>query len=337
MRGTCSSARNTGVCLYCSTSATLLVTIAWVFSKKQEKVALLGTISNLTFQMVIRWWSKETVAVVTGANQGIGYEIARQLAVHGLHVVLTSRDFDRALGATTNLQAEGLSVQPCQLDITDAGSVMSFASWIQLEHGGIDVLVNNAGVNFNGGADNSVEFAETVIKTNYYGTKRIIDTMLPMMRPSSFGARIVNVSSRLGRANGRKNKIGDPTLRENLMKDETLSEELLDEMLTNFLSQVNDGTWQNGGWPQMYTDYSLSKLALNVYTRLKARRLSERLDSHRVYINCFCPGWVKTQMTNWEGNMSAEEGADTGVWMALLPVENISSGRFYAERREIDF
>jgi carbonyl reductase 1 len=65
--------------------------------------------------------------------------------------------------------------------------------------------VNNAGVNFSRGADNSVEFAETVIKTNYYGTKRMIETMLPLMRPLPFGARIVNVSSRLGRANGRRN------------------------------------------------------------------------------------------------------------------------------------
>lgn len=132
-------------------------------------------------------------------------------------------------------------------------------------------------------------------------------------------------------------KIGDSTLRENLIKDETLSEQLLDEMLNKFLTQVNDASWQTGGWPQMYTDYSLSKLALNVYTRLTARRLADRPDHRVVYINCFCPGWVKTQMTNWEGNNSAEEGADTGVWMALLPVESISSGKFYAERREIDF
>jgi hypothetical protein len=65
--------------------------------------------------------------------------------------------------------------------------------------------VNNAGVNFNKGADNSVEFAEQVIKTNYYGTKRMIDAMIPLMKHSPYSARIVNVSSRLGRANGRRN------------------------------------------------------------------------------------------------------------------------------------
>jgi carbonyl reductase 1 len=67
------------------------------------------------------------------------------------------------------------------------------------------VQVNNAGVNFNKGPDNSVEFAEQVIAANYYGTKRMIDAMIPLMQPSSYGGRIVNVSSRLGRVNGRRN------------------------------------------------------------------------------------------------------------------------------------
>jgi NAD(P)-dependent dehydrogenase (short-subunit alcohol dehydrogenase family) len=65
--------------------------------------------------------------------------------------------------------------------------------------------VNNAGVNFNRGADNSVEFAEQVIETNYFGTKRMIEAMIPLFKPSPFGGRIVNVSSRLGRADGRRN------------------------------------------------------------------------------------------------------------------------------------
>lgn len=67
------------------------------------------------------------------------------------------------------------------------------------------VQVNNAGVNFNLGADNCLEFAEDVIHTNYFGTKNVIQAMIPLMRPSTSGARIVNVSSRLGRLNGRRN------------------------------------------------------------------------------------------------------------------------------------
>lgn len=65
--------------------------------------------------------------------------------------------------------------------------------------------VNNAGVNFNIGSENSVEFTDNVIATNYFGTKQMIETMIPLMKPSASGARIVNVSSRLGRLNGRRN------------------------------------------------------------------------------------------------------------------------------------
>lgn len=197
--------------------------------------------------------------------------------------------------------------------------------------------VNNAGVNFNRGADNSVEFAEQVIETNYFGTKRMIEAMLPLLKPSPYGGRIVNVSSRLGRVNGRRNRIGDASLKEQLLTDDRLSEELIDGMVMKFLEQVKQDSWSPDDWPQMYTDYSVSKLAVNAYTRLMARRLLDRPEGQKIYMNCFCPGWVKTAMTGWEGNISAEEGADTGVWLALLPQEQATIGKFFAERREISF
>ncbi|VAH84025.1 unnamed protein product [Triticum turgidum subsp. durum] len=103
----------------------------------------------------------------------------------------------------------------------------------------------------------------------------MIEAMLPLLKPSPYGGRIVNVSSRLGRANGRRNKIGDAILREQLLTDDCLSEELIDGMVTKFLEQVKQNSWSSIEWPQMYTDYSVSKLAVNVYTRLMARRLSD--------------------------------------------------------------
>ncbi|TVU34623.1 hypothetical protein EJB05_16462, partial [Eragrostis curvula] len=295
-----------------------------------------------------RWWDHlerapaRAVAVVTGANRGIGFEAARQLALHGLHVVVASRDAERGQAAAERIRTEapgdaGVSVEWRQLDVADAASVEAFAAWAAQTHGGIHVLVNNAGVNFSKGADNSVEFAEQVVETNYYGTKRMIDAMIPLMKPSPFGGRIVNVSSRLGRVNGRRNRIGDVSLRDWLLNDDCLSEQLIDEMLVKFLEQVKQGTWSSNQWPQMYTDYSVSKLAVNAYTRLMARRLSDPSEGEKIYINCFCPGWVKTEMTGWEGNISAEEGADTGVWLALLPQEQATNGKFFAERREISF
>lgn len=131
--------------------------------------------------------------------------------------------------------------------------------------------------------------------------------------------------------------MGDTNLREQLLEDECLSEELIDGMVTNFLSQVKEGSWASNGWPQMFTDYSVSKLAVNVYTRLMARKLADRPEGHKIYINCYCPGWVKTAMTGWEGNATAEEGADTGVWAVLLPCQLVTTGKFFAVRREINF
>ena len=100
---------------------------------------------------------------------------------------------------------------------------------------------------------------------------------------------------------------------------------------------MEEGTWSSGGWPQIYTDYSLSKLAVNAFTRLTAKELSDRPEGEKIYINCFCPGWVKTAMTGWAGNISTADVADSAVWLALLPDNAAVSGKFFAERRELNF
>lgn len=125
-------------------------------------------------------------------------------------------------------------------------------------------------------------------------------------------------------------------MRHQLEDVDSLSEELIDKTVTTFLDQVKDGSWTSGGWPQTYTDYSMSKLAVNTYTRLMAKVLSERPEGQKIYINCYCPGWVKTAMTGWSGHTSPEEGADTGVWLALLP-DQVVTGKFFSERREVSF
>lgn len=131
-------------------------------------------------------------------------------------------------------------------------------------------------------------------------------------------------------------KLKDVALREQLEDVNLLSEELIDKTVNMFLEQVRDGTWKSGGWPETLTDYSISKLAVNAYTRLMARELADRPDGEKIYINCYCPGWVKTAMTSWAGHISPEEAADTAVWLALLP-DQFVSGKFFSERREIKF
>ncbi|GKV45525.1 hypothetical protein SLEP1_g52597 [Rubroshorea leprosula] len=301
--------------------------------KRLQEISLLRTIPYSDHQ---RWWSQETIAVVTGANRGIGFEIARQLAAHGLTVILTSRDTSVGIEAAKVLQEGGFNVDVHQLDILDSESISNFVDWAKEKYGGIDILVNNAAVNFNIGTENSIEFAKQTIDTNYYGTKNMIKAMLPLMRCSSHGSRIVNVSSRLGKLNGRKNRIEDEELRDKLSNLDTLTEELIDNTVSTFLQQVDDGTWESGGWPKSCTDYSVSKLAVNLYTRVMAKELSERPEGEKIYINCYCPGSVKTVMTGWTGNTTAENAADTGVWLSLLPDQAIT-GKFFAERREINF
>ncbi|KAH6829231.1 Rossmann-fold superfamily protein [Perilla frutescens var. hirtella] len=301
--------------------------------KRRQEISLLRTIPYSDHQ---RWWTSETIAVVTGGNRGIGFEIVHQLALHGITVILTSRETGVGEEAAKVLQEGGLNVVFHQLDIIDLSSVDAFSEWVKEQYGGIDILINNAGVNYNAGSDNSVEHAEQVIRTNYFGTKNMIKAMIPLMRPSEPGARIVNVSSKLGRLNGRRNRIENAEMRKKLEDDELLSEELIDEVVNTFLEQARDGTWKQGGWPHVFTDYSLSKLAVNTYTRLMAREFASRPEGQKIYINCYCPGWVRTAMTSWAGHISIEDGADTAVWLALLP-DQFVTGKFFSERREINF
>jgi len=131
-------------------------------------------------------------------------------------------------------------------------------------------------------------------------------------------------------------RLENEELREKLSNMETLTEELIDGMVGTFLKQVEDGTWKSGGWPPTFTDYSVSKLAVNAYTRFMAHKLSERPDGEKIFINSYCPGWVKTALTGYAGSVSVEDGADSGVWLSLLPDQAIT-GKFFAERREINF
>ncbi|XP_019196108.1 PREDICTED: carbonyl reductase [NADPH] 1-like [Ipomoea nil] len=296
--------------------------------KRRQKTSLLRTIPYSDHQ---RWWTSDTIAVVTGANRGIGFEIAHQLGMHGLTVVVTSRVTGVGEEAVKVMQEGGLNVAFHQLDIVDPSSLKSFSEWLKETYGGLDILINNAGVNFNVGTSNSVENAETVIKTNYYGTKNMTKTMIPLMRATAAGGHIVSVTSRLGRLS----KLPNDELRKKLEDVDKLSEELIDETVESFLEQVKEGTWESGGWPQTFTDYSVSKLAVNAFTRLMARELSDRPDGQKIYINCYCPGWVKTALTGWAGS-SPEEAADTPVWLSLIP-DKFVTGKFFAERREINF
>ncbi|KAK3015585.1 hypothetical protein RJ639_007394 [Escallonia herrerae] len=268
-----------------------------------------------------RWWSKDTVAIVTGANKGIGYALVKRLARLGLTVILTARDRERGLKAVESLGDLGLRVHFFCLDVSDPASIKGFASWYREEFGVLDILVNNAAVSFNDIHENSVEHAETVIKTNFYGSKLLIETLLPFFRRSDSISRILNISSRLGLLD----KLKSPTVKETLLNEENLFEEQIEGVINLFLENVKNGTWKSQGWPELWTDYAVSKLALNAYSKV----LAKRYEGRGLSVNCFCPGFTQTSMTHGKGTHTADDAADLGARLALLPPEQLPTGKFY--------
>ncbi|MBW4575509.1 MAG: SDR family oxidoreductase [Aphanothece sp. CMT-3BRIN-NPC111] len=174
------------------------------------------------------------IAVVTGANRGLGFETCRQLAKQGIKVILTSRDEAKGKAAVEKLQADGLDVAYHKLDVTNPESIEDLAQFIKNEFGKLDILVNNAGIVLDplGEPDNSifnanVDTLRKTMDTNVYGPLLLCQALIPLMKPHNYG-RVVNVSSGAGQ-----------------------------------LSEMNTG----------YPGYRISKTSLNALTRIVANEL----------------------------------------------------------------
>ena len=141
---------------------------------------------------------RQRVAVVTGANRGIGLEVVRQLAGDGLRVVLTSRDTDEGKAAVNGMRSPNVLYHP--LDVTDPDSVAALAAWLDGELNGVDVLVNNAALLLNTGGtvlDTPLDDLRTTLETNLYGALLMCQALVPGMMGRGYG-RVVNVSSGAG-------------------------------------------------------------------------------------------------------------------------------------------
>jgi NAD(P)-dependent dehydrogenase (short-subunit alcohol dehydrogenase family) len=142
----------------------------------------------------------DRVALVTGANRGIGLEVCRQLGQRGYVVVLGSRDRERGAVAAARLRGEGLDIEACQLDVADAASVEAAVERIRREHGRLYALVNNAAILYDTwqrGVDADLDQVREAFETNVLGAWRMVQAALPLLRASPT-ARIVNVSSGAG-------------------------------------------------------------------------------------------------------------------------------------------
>jgi NAD(P)-dependent dehydrogenase (short-subunit alcohol dehydrogenase family) len=233
---------------------------------------------------------KQQVALVTGSNRGIGFEIAKQLAMKEIDVILTSRNSANGEAAVRKLAREGVKkeVVPMELDVSNQVSVDSLLDNVERSFGRLDILVNNAAILIDKDDDVSASNAnlETVkitLETNLFGAWRMCKAFIPLMKKNGFG-RIVNVSSGVG----------------------------------EFEYMATSG---GGHWPA----YSVSKTSLNALTVM----LASELKGTNILVNAVCPGWVQTDMGGPNATRSVEEGAATPVWLATLPDGGPTGNNYY--------
>ncbi|GMH00532.1 hypothetical protein Nepgr_002371 [Nepenthes gracilis] len=312
--------------------------------------SIVGNLTSQSFRPMSEYsafLSTTRYAVVTGANKGIGLGICRQLASHGVIVVLTARDQKKGLEALENFKNYGFSdhISFHQLDVTDSESIASLVDFIKSKFGKLDILVNNAaisGVQIDGDAYKAVGYArsdvnydeiiaqsyemtEECIDTNYYGVKRMTEAFLPLLNCSD-SARIVNVSSSMGKLKSIQNEWARGILND----AERLTEERVDEVIKEFLKDFKEGSFAAKGWPAFLSAYTVSKAALNAYTRVMA------VEHPAIRINSVCPGFVKTDLNRNAGILSVEEGAESPVRLALMP-DGGPSGLFFVRKEVSSF
>ena len=230
----------------------------------------------------------DRIALVTGANKGIGLEIARQLAQAGVLVIVGARDPARARVVVEDLSSQGLDARSVTIDLNDHASIAAAAETIRTEHGRLDILVNNAGItDAEDGPPtaSSPEAARRIMDTNFVGTLAVTQAMLPLLRQAPAG-RIVNLSSSLG-------------------------------------SLALNGDPASPYYAARLIGYNASKAALNMLTV----QLAEELRGTPIVVNSVSPGFVKTDLNGHTGVMTPEEGAKLPVEYALLG-EDAVSGRF---------
>jgi NAD(P)-dependent dehydrogenase (short-subunit alcohol dehydrogenase family) len=232
-----------------------------------------------------------TIALITGANKGIGLETARQLGKRGIHVIIGARDAKRGADAVKQLAAEGVSASAVALEVTDENSVVAAVKEVEKRHGHLDILINNAGIldyaADTGPATTAVAHFRKSFETNFFGLVRVTQAFLPLLRKSSAG-RIVNLTSILG------------SIAEHADKNSPI-------YLKNFPA------------------YDTSKAAVNLYTV----ELAQALADTPIKVNAVHPGWVKTDMGGEAAPMEIVDGAKSSVIAATIPADGPSGGYFH--------
>jgi len=226
-----------------------------------------------------------TIALITGANKGIGLETARQLGVCGVTVLAGARDEARGLQAERALRDAGADARFVRLDVTDPKSAREAADWVDHQYGRLDILVNNAGIARAGGppSQTDLDAMREVYETNVFGVVIVTNAMLPLLRRAP-AARIVNVSSEVGS-----------------------------------ITSMTDPASPLAQMPASLA-YPSSKSALNMITALYAKELRDT----PVKVNAANPGYTATDLNRHNGFRSVAEGAEASVHLATLDADDPS-------------
>jgi len=234
------------------------------------------------------------IALITGANKGLGFEMARQLGQQGVAVLLAARDLTKGEAAAKTLESEGIDARAVKLDVADSGDVKAVAALIEKDYGHLDILINNAGIMIEPGgfASNTTvtsgpEILERTFETNFFAVVALTQALLPLIEKAPAG-RIVNMSSILG-------------------------------------SQTLHATPGSPIYDAKTFAYDASKAALNSFTI----HLAHALKGTKVKVNSAHPGWVKTDMGTDAAPMELPEGAKTGVELAMLGEDGPTGGYFH--------
>jgi NAD(P)-dependent dehydrogenase (short-subunit alcohol dehydrogenase family) len=269
--------------------------------------------------------SNTKVAVVSGANKGIGFAVVRGLCKQfDGHVYITAIDENLGKTAVESLEKEGLHPKFHQLDVTDVKSVERLAVFLKQNYGGLDLLVNNAGIAFKNDAKEPFsERAEVTLRTNYWGILNVSIALFPLLRSH---ARVVNVSSSESAMTMKK---CSEELQKQLRACDGVDQ--LNSYMTKFVTDVKAGDHTSKGWPS--TAYGVSKIGVTLLSVIQQRDLDKDTSRQDIVVNACCPGFVKTDMTSFMGTKTIEEGADTPLYVALLPPNATSPrGQFVSDR-----
>jgi NAD(P)-dependent dehydrogenase (short-subunit alcohol dehydrogenase family) len=221
------------------------------------------------------------VALITGANKGIGLETARQLGKLGITVLVGARDLEKGEKAVAELKQDGVDARAVKLDVDNPADYEAVAKLIEKDYGVLDILINNAGIMLDGRKGNetsktSQDVLRKTFNTNFFAVVGLTQALLPLLR-KSVGGRIVNLSSILG-------------------------------------SNTLHATPGSFIYDAKTFAYDASKAALNSFTI----HLAHELKNTKIKVNSAHPGWVKTDMGGEGAQLDIETGAKTSVELATL-------------------